>query len=248
MKSMSKPGLTLLVALVSFLAVPSWGQNAAGIATRKVDLKDGNSIEYGFIEPEEFDASKEYPILLALPPGAQDRQMVQALFNLYWSNAGKNGWIVVAPVAPKGKFFNNGAEDLIPEFLEKIRARYKPVGGRFHLAGVSNGGTSVFRIAGLFPDEFHSLMAMPGYPKSEKDRQNLAKLKSKPIALYVGAEDTSWVEPMESTAQKLKEMGANVSFEKVEGQGHVIKKWQDGKKLFTQLNYWNDQLKNQGKN
>ena len=243
MNFVSKLRLTLLVAVASFIAVPCFAQNSDGISTRKVDLKDGKSIEYGYIEPEGFDASKEYPILLALPPGGQNRQMVKASFALYWSNAGKKGWVVVVPAAPKGEAYNNGAEVLIPEFLKKIKERYKPAGGKFHLAGVSNGGTSVFRIAGLFPDEFHSLIAMPGFPKSDKDKENLAKLKEKPIALYVGSKDTKWIGPMESTVKKLKELGADVTFEKIEGEGHVIRKWKDGKKLFDLLDQWNKKLK-----
>lgn len=242
MKSVLQPVLALLVTFASICASPCFGQNSDDIATRKVELKDGNSIEYGYIEPADFDASKEYPILLALPPGPQNRKMVKASFDLYWSNAGKHGWVVVAPIAPKGKHFNNGSEALIPEFLKKIRTRYKPAGKRFHLAGVSNGGTSAFRIAGLFPDEFHSLIAMPGFPKSDEDKKNLAKLKTKPIALYVGSKDKAWIDRMESTAKKLKELGADVSFKQFEDQGHVIQGWQDGKKLFTQLDQWHKQL------
>ena len=76
-------------------------------------------LDYAVAVPDNFDASKEYPILVALPPGAQNRKMVQAGFNLYWNAAKSKGWIVVSPVAPKGKFFNQGAEDLIPGFFER---------------------------------------------------------------------------------------------------------------------------------
>ena len=233
-------GMLLVVATVVVHSV-SERSVAQEFTTRKVELKAGNTIEYGYIEPDDFDPSKEYPVLLALPPGAQNRQMVKASFDLYWNQGGKNGWVIIAPAAPDGKFFNKGSEVLVPSFLEMMKKRYKPVGGKFHLAGVSNGGTSAFRIAGLYPDEFHSLIAMPGFPVNSADKKRLAKLKDIPVALFAGAKDTRWVNPMAETAEALKEQGTDVTFEKIAGQGHVIQKWQDGKKLFELLNKWNDQ-------
>lgn len=214
----------------------------AQVATRIMELKDGSSLEYGYVEPADFDPKKEYPVLLALPPGPQTKQMVQASFDLYWNSGGERGWVVVAPVAPKGQFFNRGAEKLIPEFLEKVRERYKPAGGKFHLAGISNGGTSAFRVAGLFTDQFHSLMAMPGCPITDDDKKNLSKLKSFPIALYVGGEDSSWIPRVKEAAAALQKLGAKVELEIVAGQGHVIRGWDDGDKVFKVLGEWHDSV------
>ena len=164
--------------------------------------------------------------------------MVKASFDLYWNQGGKNGWVIVGPAAPKGRSFNKGADDLIPEFLKAIKQRYKPAGGKFHLAGVSNGGTSAFHAAGLHPDQFHSVMAMPGFSTAKRDKANLTKLKKIPVAMYVGSKDTRWIKPMEATVKTLEKQGTEVTFEKVAGQGHVIQDWNDGKKLFELLNKW----------
>ena len=81
-------------------------------------------------------------------------------------------------------------------------------------------------------------MALPGFASSETDKKNLRKLKDLPIALYVGKEDSRWVKKMEESVASLKELNADVTFEIVPNQGHVIQGWQDGKKLFGVLNGW----------
>ena len=228
----------LFLAMILLLAIGNW-MLAVEIEFNSMTIGEVE-LQYAVSLPHDFDSEKEYPILVALPPGAQNKQMVQAGFNLYW-NAGKsNGWIVVSPVAPDGKYFNRGAEDLIPGFLREMKKKYKPEGGKFHLAGISNGGTSLFRVAGKFPDQFHSLMALPGFASSDRDKKNLAKLNDLPIAMYVGKDDGGWVKKMEETVESLKELGAKVTFEIIPNQGHVIQGWQDGKKLFGLLNRWRE--------
>ena len=230
--------LLLIIALVfCSVSVEAAELEFSKMTVGKIEL------QYTVVVPDDFDSSQEYPILVALPPGAQNKQMVQASFNLYWNAGKKNGWIVVSPAAPDGKFFNQGSEDLIPGFLEEIKKSYKPEGGKFYLAGISNGGTSLFRVAGKYPQLFQSLMAMPGFAAEEVDKKNLAKVKDMPIAMYVGKNDARWVREMEKTAESLKELKANVTFEIVPDQGHVIQGWQDGKKVFGVLNNWREKAK-----
>ncbi len=232
-------GLLLLAVWCSLSAAVARGK-VRETRFETVEL-DGKKIEYAVVLPKGFDSDKPYRILLALPPGAQNRQMVNAGLSLYWQRGAETyGWIVISPVAPEGTFFNAGAEKLIPDFLDEIQKTYQPAGGKFHLAGVSNGGTSVFRIAGKYPQRFHSLMALPGYPVSVADKKRLKQLVDLPIAMYAGETDTGWVKPMESTATELRKLGADVQLEIINGEGHVIQNWQDGKKLFGVLNEWHE--------
>jgi dipeptidyl aminopeptidase/acylaminoacyl peptidase len=226
-----------------------WGVAVACGITRSQDtefenvtLPSGVKMEYKVLTPEGFDSAKEYPILLALPPGAQNKQMVDAGFNLYWNAGRENGWIVISPVAANGKMFNRGGEDLIPEFLDAMQKKFRPSHGKFHLAGISNGGTSAFRIISKYPNRFHSLLVLPGFPNSDEDKKGLDKIKDKPIAMFVGSQDNDWIRPMRATADALNKLGAKVEFEVVEDQGHVIQGWQDGKKVFSVLNEWQRRL------
>lgn len=187
----------------------------------QMTLADGMPLEYGVVLPNGFVEGETYPVLIAFPPGPQTRGMVVA-GNRYWGAEGQaRGWVVVSPVAPEGTLFFQGSEQYLPEFLQRIELIYPPEGGRFHLAGMSNGGISAFRIATMMPERFASITAVPGFPQTA-DFAQLDKLISIPVALYVGENDTSWVERMTATEAELQRLGGQVSLTIVPNEGHVI--------------------------
>ncbi len=196
--------------------------NEEGMITYfQMTMADGTLLEYGVVLPDKYEEGNTVPLLLAFPPGPQTRSMVAA-GNGYWgAEAQKRGWVVVSPVAPNETLFFQGSEQYLPEFMERIAAIYPPEGDRFHLAGVSNGGISAFRIATMLPEKFASLTAVPGFPQPP-DFEQLDKLTDIPIALYAGENDTSWVERMAETEAELQRLGGQVSFTVVPDEGHVI--------------------------
>lgn len=202
----------------------------------EMTLRDDTTLQYGVTLPDNFEAGQTYPILLALPPGPQTQEMVAVGFDNYWtSEASKRGWVVLSPIAPNGTLFFQGSEALIPEFLARTAAQYRPEGDKYHLAGVSNGGISAFRIALINPELFHSVMALPGFPRTDEEMQNLAALKDIPVAMFVGENDTSWVQRMEQTEETLAGLGGQVSLEIIPNEGHVIRSLAGGEKLFDLL-------------
>jgi poly(3-hydroxybutyrate) depolymerase len=46
---------------------------------------------------------------------------------------------------------------VVPEFLTKLLADFKVAGGKFQIAGTSNGGLSAFHIAAAYPQYFRSV-------------------------------------------------------------------------------------------
>ncbi len=185
---------------------------------------DGIDLEYALVLPDSYEVGKGYPVLLALPPGPQTRSMVDAGLDGYWTQpALSRGWIVVSPVAPEGQLFFQGSEDLIPEFLRRVAATYPPENGRFHIAGISNGGLSAFRIVLNNPDLFHSVLGIPGFPRTNRDFEQLNQIVDLPIFLIVGEEDTRWLEEMEKTAVAFEELGGKVTFKIEAGEGHVVR-------------------------
>jgi predicted esterase len=185
--------------------------------------KEGTRLEYAMELPPGFDPNREYPVLLALPPGPQTRLLVETGLDLYWrETAQERGWVVISPVAPDGKLFFEGSESLIPELLDHVAAEIQPEGGKFHLAGISNGGISAFRIGTLYPERFLTVTVLPGFPQTSEDFERLENLVNIPVAMYVGEQDTSWITPMSAAEQELLRLGGDVSLQIVPGQGHVI--------------------------
>lgn len=200
-------------------------------------LNNNQKLQYVTILPLNFKPEQRYPILLALPPGDQSRAMVDWGLTEYWAHeAVIQGWVVISPTAPEGQLFFHGAETVIPEFLTRIAKQHPPEGDKFHIGGISNGGHSGFRLAVEYPELFHSLTVLPGYPPTPDDFQRLDKLANIPVTMFVGAGDKSWVESMRKTKAKLNRLHIPVTLEIVSGEGHVIQSLMGGQRLFALLN------------
>lgn len=205
------------------------------VDVRTITMSDGTEITYALILPNGFDPAEEYPVLLAMPPGGQGVELTVSIAeSTYAPEALARGWVVLTPAAPNGTLFFQGSEQYIPEFLA-AHAWIRPEGGRYHLAGISNGGRSAFRVAALNPDSYASMVIFPGFPESDEDRDALPDLAGIPFAMFVGGEDPGWRERMVETRDTLESLGADVSFEVREGEGHVMASLSDGADIFDFL-------------
>ncbi len=192
-------------------------------------------LEYLLTLPEPFDPEKAYPALLALPPGPQDVAMVEIADRTYWRHGRGRGWIVASPVAPGGKLFFDGSEKLIPSLLAELKGRYRIEAGRFHVAGISNGGIAAFRVAENDPELFCSILVLPGLPGNRADFDRLSRLRGLPVDMIVGEEDARWATRMRETEERLREIGATVWLRVLPGVGHVIAHSVSASYLFDRL-------------
>ncbi len=208
----------------------------AAVPIEAVTLGDGTVLEYALVTPPEFEPDGTFPVLLALPPGGQTRDLVEAtVAGIYRDEAARRGWVVVSPVAPGGVLFFDGSEQHLPELLDRLELGLVPEGGRFYLAGVSNGGRSAFRIAGLEPERFAGLVAFPGYPADAGDEARLVELTDIPVRLYVGGDDPAWVAGSQAAADALSALGGDVELTIVPDEPHIISTLSDGVAIFDDL-------------
>ncbi|MFO0831754.1 MAG: nuclear transport factor 2 family protein [Phycisphaerales bacterium] len=218
---MTRAILTALLAITTLLAAPAHAQNnytPRTWLTVKVDAK--TTMRYALILPNGFDKEREYPVLLAMPPGAQDENMTEDALARYWEKEAKaRGWAVVSPISTQ-----EGADFKweIDPLLDDVARHVKVEGGRFHLAGISNGGLSAFNLAIREPEKFASLTTLPGHPPTAADFAKLARIKDIPVTMFVGELDTRWHDEGQKTEDKLKKLGGRVKFEIVKGEGHVM--------------------------
>ncbi len=207
--------------------VPTGATTASASGMHRMDAftVDGTVIDFAVVEPDGFKAGDVHPVLLAMPPGGQDRQTTEDVVDRRWAaEARRLGWVVISPVAPaSGLYYEAASARLIPGLLDALAARYPAEGGKPHLAGISNGGLSAFRIALDRPDRFLSLSTLPGYPPEPADAGHLDVLKAMPVALYVGGDDSGWREESEKTSAALKGLGATVTLDVVAGDDHFLR-------------------------
>jgi len=207
-----------------------------GVVTTGVVEIDAVNIDYVMLTPEGFTVGDRAPVVLALPPGGQDLAGAQnTVARVYEREALRRGWVVVSPAAPGGQLYFEGSEALVPGLISWIKSWVDAQGGAVHLAGVSNGGISAFRIAAENPDDVRSIVVFPGFARSGDDQQALADLADVPVRMFVGQNDTDWVLAMVDTEERLVDAGGDVTLEVVPGEGHIIASLWDGQRIFDEL-------------
>ncbi len=187
-----------------------------------IELPDGGDLRAFIVTPDGFDPAAATPVVLAFPPGRQTQRMAKAGLDRYWaSEAQRRGWVVVAPIAARGRMFYRSGSEAIGPLLDYIDASFNVQGGRVHAAGPSNGGRSAFRAALDHPDRIASVIAAPGYPPEVEDRDHLDRLVDIPVRMYGGAMDAPWVEEMVALRDALDALGGDVSLLTFENEGHT---------------------------
>ena len=221
-------------------AALAWtGLSVAAVAdVREVRLSNGIRIEYALATPVDFREDRSYPALLVLPGGRQTMESVRANLARYWQDeAVRLGYLVISPAAPNGLMFYEEGADLLPEFLQLQLAQFKIAGGKFHAAGVSNGGVSVFVAAVRNPALFHSVTVLAGFPTDPFDFDSLEHLRGVKITMFVGEHDSYWKAGMERTRERLLSLGIAVYFEEVARNGHLLPalSFQNSARIFRRI-------------
>ena len=110
---------------------------------------------------------------------------------------------------------------VFPAFLDKLLADYKIRGGKFHIAGISNGGKSSFHIAASYPKYFWSVTGFPGYLVNPTE-ERVTALQGMCLNMHVGELDQGWLDTMQKQAEMFRAKGMKVRFTIERGQGHVM--------------------------
>ena len=186
--------------------------------------KDGTSIDWVLLVPPGRTKGTPGKVLFAFPPGGQDLDVTTKLVQTRWGpEALARGWVVASPAAPStGLYYDDSSAKYVPELLDMVAKDYPPEGGKFDLGGVSNGGLSAFKAALSHPERFRSLTVLPGYSPDGGDDPNLTKIAKIGVAMFVGGNDSGWLEPSQQTQAVLQKLGDKVELHVVPNEGHII--------------------------
>lgn len=211
--------MRLVVALL--LIMIAAGANAA--VSERIMRVAGTSVSYKLVLPDGYDAAKAYPAVLVMGGGPQTMNTIEGtLERNFRAEAERRGYIVVAPAAPDGELFFQGGERIYPEFLDMVLANHKIEGGKFHVAGPSNGGIAAMHVAALHPTYFFSATALPGYLWRATEPK-LRALADVCVFLYVGETDEyQWHDEMEREVEFLQALGTKARYSLERGEPHRI--------------------------
>ena len=183
----------------------------------------GATVHYKVVLPDGYEPAKAYPGLLVFGGGPQTMTVVDNVLNRnFRAEAEKRGYIVIAPAAPDDQLFFEAGARIFPDFLKAMLADYKIQGGKFHVAGPSNGGIAAFHVAAANPQYFLSITAFPGYmwqPSAAK----LQAISKMCVFMYVGEMDRyMWHGEMKREAEFLRSIGAAARYTVETGQPHRL--------------------------
>jgi poly(3-hydroxybutyrate) depolymerase len=210
-------GLAALAA-ATFAALPA----SASVQAKRMRL--GNvEVDYKVVVPDGYDAANAYPAIVVLGGGPQTMDTIdRTLERNITAEAEKRGYLVFAPAAPNGQLFFERGAAIFPQFLDNVMKDYKVEGGKFHIAGPSNGGIAAFHVAALNPDYFLSVTAFPGYMWQPSEKKLLAIAKMC-VYMYVGENDEyRWHDEMDREAAFLRSRGTVAKYSVEKGQPHRI--------------------------
>ena len=214
--------LQRLVAAVLFAALSLWSRPAAAEVLERTGVFEGQSVTYRVVLPTGYDPARTYPAVLVFAGGPQTLAGATRIVENDWrAEAERRGYIVVSPASPDGRLFYEGAEEIIPAFLEQLRHDYR-IENTLTIAGASNGGISAFQIATRYPQAFHAVIGYPGMlDRSAMPRAFL--LRTMCTFLHVGDRDAWWVANMQAQAKALETRGVRVTLTIEKNQNHGLK-------------------------
>jgi len=185
--------------------------------------RDGRTLEYALQLPDGYEPGRVYPVVIGMPPGSQDRSAVEwGMARLWGRQAARRGWVSASPAVVSPGWQTDKGREAMRDLLDALADQVSPEGGRFHLAGCSNGGVSAFHIALAMPERFASLTALPGYPASEADLDRLVALRGLPVRLLVGERDVDWVRKMTQIQRRMEGLDLDATLTVLPGEGHVM--------------------------
>jgi len=216
--------LSRCVASITVLAIVASAADPLDAEVLELEKRVGRTtVDYKVVLPDAYDPAREYPAILVFGGGPQTMRTIDGtLSRNFRDEAEKRGYIVVAPAAPSGQLFFQGGERIFPEFLDAILADYRIRGGKFHVAGPSNGGIAAMHVAAANPDYFLSATAFPGY-MWQPSQAKLDAIAGICVFLYVGETDEyGWHDEMKREAEVLGAGGTLARYSLELGQGHRL--------------------------
>ena len=210
--------LTLLFVACALIARPAHAELTE--LSKKVG---GTTVHYKVVLPTGYDASKTYPAVLVFGGGPQTMNTIDGIMTRnFRPEAEKRGYIVIGVAAPNDQLFFEGGERIFPEFLKMMLADYKIEGGKFHVAGPSNGGIAAFHVAAANPQYFVSVTAFPGY-MWQPSPAKLQAISNMCVFMYVGENDEyRWHDEMKAEAEFLRARKDVARYQVEAGQPHRL--------------------------
>jgi poly(3-hydroxybutyrate) depolymerase len=215
---------TAIWAVCAVLLVGCASQSAEAQLARRSGTFGGLDLSFWVAYPEGYEAGGSYPTVLVFGGGPQTLDGASRTIESDWRDeARRRGYVVVAPGTPDGRLFFQGADRVFPEFLDYLVEEFHPEDGLLHVAGHSNGGSSAFHVAALYPQYFKTVVGYPGLLNGQADAARMAALEPLCVFMHVGDSDASWRNAMRRQEEEMRGRSFRVELTVEPNQGHRLR-------------------------
>lgn len=208
-------------------AVPAAGQQVE----QRLELADGQSMEYLLFLPGDYSPGSPAPLLLFLHGRGESHgplalvakwgppQMAAAGGSLPWIAGGSLPWIIVSPQCPADDSWSSEQQQTrLVALLDHIVQKYTVDTDRICLTGLSMGGYGSWKLAAGHSGRFAAVVPVCG--GGDPDRAE--RLVALPIWVWHGAEDAAV--PFQHSVEMVEAVraagGTRIRFTGLEHVGH----------------------------
>jgi dienelactone hydrolase len=199
-----------------------------GYNRRAYKVNGGDALcPYSVYLPADYSPQKSYPLLVYLHGSGEDDRVLSRTSIL------PEGFIILAPggAGTSNCFATVDAQEDINRSISDVIDNFNIDSTRIILSGFSMGGYGVYRTYWENPSRYCAIAILSGHPDLARkwvdkneinflEESNLSKFKSVPIFIFHGKNDLNCpFELTERIVEKLRDMGANISFES-DNSGH----------------------------
>lgn len=189
---------------------------------KRIEHRDEKWI-FSFVEYSSENKNEKMPLIVQLH-GAGERGNGQDElervdvhgFSKYLKDA-EHDCVVVMPQCPENSFWAAKVESIV-KFIEQLIKEYDVDENRVYLTGLSMGGFGTWYTAMARPDLFAAIAPVCGGGMAWN-----AEVLTMPVWAFHGSADpVVSVNQSDEMVEKLKELGADVKYTRVEGEGHGV--------------------------
>ena len=195
-------------------------------------------LPYRIYIPEDYDESKEYPLLIFLhgnsAQGDDNEKHLHVVKNAFLSPYSPvYDSIVVVPQCPTDMWWHisDGTIDLLADLMDYINERYSTDSTRQYVSGISMGGDGSWQMAIHYPEKVSAIMPVAGIGYtfySDETGEHIAELTPESLEvniriIYDRDDGFSDREYNQMVYNALVEAGAtNITYYETQGLGHDV--------------------------
>ncbi|MBD2701655.1 prolyl oligopeptidase family serine peptidase [Spirosoma sp. BT702] len=198
--------------------------------------KNKEKYKYLLYVPEKYASqSTDYPLVIYLHGSSHRGQDLNKLKRYGLPQVVEKGqtfeFIIASPQCPDGKSWST--DNWLEPLLDELKTNYRIDTQRIYLTGISMGGYGTWQTAVEYPDTFAAIVPLCG---GCDDSTQICRIKKLPVWTFHGAADN--VIPISETEQlvkRLAECGNQVTFTRLEQDGHGIQYLYENKSIYEWL-------------